>query len=277
VRKTIHKQAFVGVILFIAFFSEAELSAEPFFSFDPLFDGAFLASGLASALGSEFLPFSAQGLPSYPDKGSVPAIDGAFMFPYDGTLSKVSDYLQYAAGLSPLLLALLGPDFPLVETGTLAFEALAWTLAAKNAAKYFLPRLRPWAYFPASSVPTEDLEEAWLSFPSGHTAIAFAGASVLAATALLFSEEHPELPWIAAGGAGLACATAALRVTSGSHFLSDVAAGALLGTAIGAGTVLLHVKSSWRLLGGELGSKNSGPQSLKVSPYLSGFLITLSW
>jgi len=38
----------------------------------------------------------------------------------------------------------------------------------------------------------------------------------------------------------LATATALLRVASGSHFMTDVLAGALIGTALGIGIPFLH-------------------------------------
>jgi undecaprenyl-diphosphatase len=66
------------------------------------------------------------------------------------------------------------------------------------------------------------------SFPSGHAATAF-GAAV--ALALLV----PRLRWWAIG---LATLVALSRVYLGMHFTADVAAGALLGTAIAGATVV---------------------------------------
>ncbi len=61
------------------------------------------------------------------------------------------------------------------------------------------------------------------SFPSGHTANAFTGATVLY---LEFKETEPLLAW---SGYAFAVATGALRMTNDAHWLSDVLAGAGIG------------------------------------------------
>jgi undecaprenyl-diphosphatase len=67
------------------------------------------------------------------------------------------------------------------------------------------------------------------SFPAGHAATAFAGAVVLAAIA-------PRLaPW----GVALAFLIGFTRVYDGVHYPSDVAAGGILGVAVGAAAVYL--------------------------------------
>ena len=61
------------------------------------------------------------------------------------------------------------------------------------------------------------------SFPSGHTAFAFAGATML-------HKEYGHLsPWISVGGYGLATFTAVDRVIKDRHHWYDVAAGAGIG------------------------------------------------
>jgi membrane-associated phospholipid phosphatase len=71
-----------------------------------------------------------------------------------------------------------------------------------------------------------------LSFPSGHTTQAFAVASVVAA--------HYESPWVQAGAYGLAGAVGWARIEKDAHYLSDVAAGALIGTVVGRAVVALN-------------------------------------
>jgi len=62
------------------------------------------------------------------------------------------------------------------------------------------------------------------SFPSGHSANAFALATILALT----------FPWMALPALVLAASVAASRVVLGVHFPSDVVAGSLLGVLVGA-------------------------------------------
>ncbi|AWG20417.1 phosphatidic acid phosphatase [Flavobacterium faecale] len=66
-----------------------------------------------------------------------------------------------------------------------------------------------------------------LSFPSGHSAIAFTNA------ALLFQEYKDDNIWYASSGFLFATTTGFLRVANNKHFASDVFAGAGIGLASG--------------------------------------------
>lgn len=72
------------------------------------------------------------------------------------------------------------------------------------------------------------------SFPSGHTTQAFALASVIAA-----ESPHPEVDVLAYG---LAASVGAARIYHDVHFLTDVLAGAALGTVVGH-TMVRHARS----------------------------------
>ena len=63
------------------------------------------------------------------------------------------------------------------------------------------------------------------SFPSGHTAEAFASAEFL-------RQEYKDVsPWYGIAGYAAATATGALRIYNNKHWLSDVVAGAGIGIA----------------------------------------------
>ncbi|SHF72908.1 PAP2 superfamily protein [Flavobacterium fluvii] len=66
-----------------------------------------------------------------------------------------------------------------------------------------------------------------LSFPSGHTAIAFTNAS------LLYYEYKDSNLWYASSGFLFATATGVLRIANNKHYTSDVLAGAGIGLASG--------------------------------------------
>jgi membrane-associated phospholipid phosphatase len=74
------------------------------------------------------------------------------------------------------------------------------------------------------------------SFPSGHTTQAFAVASVIA--------EHYESPWVDAASYGAASIVGYARILHNAHFLSDVLAGAMIGTAVGKYVVKLNQPAS---------------------------------
>jgi membrane-associated phospholipid phosphatase len=81
-----------------------------------------------------------------------------------------------------------------------------------------------------------------LSFPSGHTALAFTGAH------LLYREYRNQSPWIGIGGYAAATAVGVLRVVNRKHWVSDVVTGAGIGIlSVEAAGLMLPV---WhRLLG----------------------------
>ena len=83
-----------------------------------------------------------------------------------------------------------------------------------------------------------------LSFFSAHSAQVSALSA--AATYIAFSRSpHSVRPWITLGvGAALTTFVAYERVRSGNHFPTDVMAGALAGTSIGALIVHLHREDS---------------------------------
>lgn len=72
------------------------------------------------------------------------------------------------------------------------------------------------------------------SFPSGHTASAFAGAHIL------FKEYNGASPWISLAGYAAAGATGVMRVYNRRHWVSDV--------VTGAGVGILSVEASYFLL-----------------------------
>lgn len=106
------------------------------------------------------------------------------------------------------------------ETGVLATEAMINALAVDEAIAYTTGRLRP-----LPSGFQNSFFRGGSSFPSGHSALTWAFASVVA-------EEYPH--WPAQFGAyGLAAAVSLARAGSEQHFLSDVFVGSLLGYQIG--------------------------------------------
>lgn len=129
------------------------------------------------------------------------------------------------------------PDW--VRAGSEMARALAYTGVAVTALKVAVRRTRPngGAY----------------SFPSGHTAVAFAVAPVLA--------RH--FGWAAAIPAyALAASTALGRMEDRKHYLSDVVVGAGIGTAIGAAVASIRHDAEARVGGGSAADGDAaGPRS----------------
>ena len=128
----------------------------------------------------------------------------------------------------------------LQETGLLAGEALADTAIITEMMKYATNRVRPGA----TGLPLESAEfwpermsyPAGDSFPSGHAAIAFAFAHVVA-------DEYPSLE-VKLAAYSLAAATGLERLGGREHFPSDVLVGGTVGYLIGGYVYDHHSKAS---------------------------------
>ncbi|MBP5162466.1 MAG: phosphatase PAP2 family protein [Spirochaetales bacterium] len=192
---------------------------------------------LAAALLLTVIAFSASAFPLDPQ--DVNSFDRAFMAPYSKTLDDLSLVPAIAVALSPAVL-LTQPSSEYLTLGLMYVESFAITYGAKELIKYLVPRERPFMYdagTPMSLVEDDEHDE---SFLSGHTALAFNGASF---ASYVFCKYNPDSKWkipVIAASYSLAAATAALRVASGNHFVTDVVAAALLGSAIGIAVPALH-------------------------------------
>ncbi len=155
------------------------------------------------------------------------AISGAVASTPTPTLDRPMQWLSNAANNSKLWvatsagLALLGGP-PGRRAGLHGLIAIGVTsLTANAAAKQLFPRYRPERLVPNEGrdvrMPTSS------SFPSGHSASAFAFATVVSA----------ELPEFSLLLHGLATAVAYSRVHTGVHYPSDVLAGSVLGSVVG--------------------------------------------
>lgn len=126
--------------------------------------------------------------------------------------TNVDDYLQYAP--IPIAYGLDIAGIPskndLWNRSLILLKGEALMFVAVNIVKHASKELRP----DGSN---------FYSFPSGHTAQAFAAASFL-------SEEYKDrLPWIPYVAYGLSGATGLLRIANNKHYIGDVLIGAAMG------------------------------------------------
>ena len=167
------------------------------------------------------------------DKSDVNPFDRLAIFQYSKAQDIASDVTCYSAALVPLVFLKAAPSKDWLELGLLYAGSSAISFGSCEILKLAVSRDRPYMYFddpPSDFIDSKDYEK---SFPSRHSAMAFNGAGF---TAAVFAIKYPDSPYrvpAVATAYGLAVATATLRVTGGSHFMSDVAAGALIGSATG--------------------------------------------
>lgn len=118
-------------------------------------------------------------------------------------------------------------------------NAVTWSAASANWLKVAFHRKRPVLYT-SDAVAAASSPDSRRSFPSGHTAVAFA-----VATSYVVMAHREHLPHqtrnailLYAGATGVG----ALRTVGGSHFPSDVLGGAVLGAGIGWLVAVVHPK-----------------------------------
>ncbi|TMA30125.1 MAG: phosphatase PAP2 family protein [Deltaproteobacteria bacterium] len=116
-------------------------------------------------------------------------------------------------------------------------ETLAVDTAIQQVANFAVARPRPRTYANDPAYLTS--AEGYLSFYSGHVATVFAALSAASSTVRLRYGEQI-WPWILTGAVGSSVAVE--RVLAGSHFPTDVLAGALAGVAIGIAVPWLHAR-----------------------------------
>ncbi len=182
------------------------------------------------------------------DKSDVNKIDRIIMRPYSKKLDLLGTGMELVTAMTPLVFI----SVPKSEWGIIALmysETMLFAYGFKEFAKSVFDRPRPYMYFdnfPSSKVGKGDWNS---SFFSGHTTLSFAAATF---TSYVFCKYHSESFWkipVVATSYLFAAATAALRILSGNHFLTDVAIGAFVGTVTGLIVPFLHYVNPSRPVG----------------------------
>ena len=250
-----------------------------FFKLDPLTDSLISGTGLAF-LGTEiainkFANVKNSVWNGYSfDINEVPAFDRALMQPFSSGLNTAGDILQFAALLSPAVL-MTAPMEEWLTIGVMYAETVLATYGVKEFAKSLVTRPRPYMYY--DDKPMELVEEGdWNeSFPSGHSALAFSGATFLS---YVFGKYFGDSPWkyaVTAASYSVAAATAFFRVASGKHFLTDVLTGAAIGTAVGFVVPWLHSLNAGNSSGSDVAALGND-RSVEPLVYLGGIGLKIS-
>jgi membrane-associated phospholipid phosphatase len=192
----------------------------------------------------------------------------ALRWRHPGSADRLSDLSLSLAIAVPIgVLAVSHDDFDkgFGRDVLIVCEATTISGALTQGAKYALRRERPWAHF-ADAPPGEELGSAGsnLSFFSGHASTAFAVVASSGAIASMRGDRAA--PWIWGTGLGLAATTGYLRIAADRHYLTDVVAGAVVGTAVGLAVPhLLHRKQGAPSI--------QVPPALEPSAMLAGMVV----
>jgi membrane-associated phospholipid phosphatase len=171
----------------------------------------------------------------------INALDRMVLGNYSETAHTIADVGVIAMLLAPPLLNAFDSGGDGWATDTVVYaEALVLTQALTQIVKFAVRRPAPLVYDPEVPAQAQRSRDASRSFFSGHTSMAFAAASAYTTT---FWLRHPDSPmrWVVLGsGLVLGLAIGVLKVEAGYHFWTDIAAGALAGSAIGVLVPMLH-------------------------------------
>ena len=207
----------------------------------PRFDARLLPAGAlvaaTAAIGAVPVLFSAHlphatcapcdraGLPRL-DRGTVGRLRPGVAFAGDAALAAT------AAGAAVLLWTeRRGAGGAAREDVTVLAQSVSAAWAVTSWAKVLAHRPRPYRYAADATAPPASAHDG-LSFPSGHTSVAFAAAAAYWSIESRLGRAGARSGRIAALVA-CAAATGALRVVAREHFPTDVLAGAALGAAVG--------------------------------------------
>ncbi|GAB4302815.1 MAG: hypothetical protein Kow0090_18450 [Myxococcota bacterium] len=142
--------------------------------------------------------------------------------------SRMSDTLLYFFFIPSIFWSPLLTKNDYRAHSEIILEATVLTGLITQAAKFSLPRERPYAHYSTLAKIGGDDN---LSFFSGHTSISFAIAT---SSSYILSKAHPEnAPYYWSASLALALLTGYLRIASDRHYASDVLVGAAVGTLTG--------------------------------------------
>jgi membrane-associated phospholipid phosphatase len=171
----------------------------------------------------------------------INALDAWVLGFHDETVHTVADiWVLTMVGL-PFVLDLAVSELDgWFEDAVVMLEALLVAQALTQLTKVAAGRYAPFVYDPTVPDEVRRNADSTRSFFSGHTTTAFTMASAFTTTFFL---RHPESPWrwvVLGASAALASTVGVLKIFAGYHFLTDILAGALVGTAVGALVPILH-------------------------------------
>ena len=180
------------------------------------------------------------------DRADVNAFDRPATYRWSPDAARASDILVTAAMVAPLTLAVTEPGSR--QAGTLVTmygETVLLNVGLVTTLKALVGRTRPYAYNdePEIGMDLRTGDDAVHSFPSGHTANAFAAAVF---TSTVYGKLHPDgsgRTWVWAGSLTVATTVGVLRYAAGKHFPTDIIAGAAIGSLAGWAVPALHEKN----------------------------------
>ena len=214
-----------------------EVGAEPMYVLDGRTD---VVLGLGAVGLNVVHPFLDSGAGRAESVDDVNGLDRLFVFGFDRLQDDISTVLVGGLLVLPAVVPAMdyGNGSKWLTYGVMYSEAFLLAHGTKEILKSTVPRNRPYSL--KGAVPSGEEDDYYNSFPSGHTTFAFLGSSFFSAT---LSREYPDAVWrvpAVVGSYALATSVGVLRISSGNHFVTDVLAGAAIGSLWGWLVPKLH-------------------------------------
>ncbi|POR05337.1 hypothetical protein AU468_01260 [Alkalispirochaeta sphaeroplastigenens] len=177
------------------------------------------------------------------DKGDINPLDRLAVNRYNETLQVTGHALFFVALLAPFPAAANRNFSELFTLGMMYGQTLLLSYGSKETLLHFFPRYRPHAYY--DDTPDEHMTDqgSRKSFFSGHATHTFAAATFATVIMADLEMERRTRYLVSATSYGLATGVAVSRVAAGRHFITDVAAGMVWGSAVGWLVPALHRRS----------------------------------
>lgn len=150
--------------------------------------------------------------------------------PYSSSLDLAGDITSALSLVAPAALILQAPPADYVTLGASWSATMLTSYGVRTLLKETVVRARP--YVEQTPRPT-DTSDDYKSFPSGHTLMAFSSAAYLQTMSSIYYPHSKGVRIATIAGWTAATATGVLRVVSANHHLTDVLAGAAIGSALG--------------------------------------------
>ncbi|MCD8310757.1 MAG: phosphatase PAP2 family protein [Prevotellaceae bacterium] len=161
---------------------------------------------------------------------TVNSWDGSFVRNFSKVAAKSESYIAMGVPVAMAVSAWIKHDRKLLKDAVYVGTSVAGTFVVSYGLKYLVDRERPYNRYP-------DRVHAYVkgnspSFPSGHTASAFALATSL-------SIRYPKW-YVIAPSALWACSVGFARMNQGAHYPSDVLAGAAIGIGFSFANIYIN-------------------------------------
>ena len=214
------------------------LKAESVFSLNWKTDITLGVLAIGVSVSSLFIETQPSHIPFSLGRSDVNAFDRAFMVTQQSAaIRRISDVTVVGLGILPVFSLLDNFNANTVLTYAVMYsQAMLLAYGTRMLMKNNITRFRPFLHDGRELRPDHPHN----SFPSGHTNSAFLSATFFSTT---FSLEHPDSRWrwpVIIGSHAVAASVGAMRMMAGMHFLTDVLAGAAIGSLYGWLIPTLH-------------------------------------